>query len=322
VSEGTFDQLDMRCADFVILDLNPRQSHWSDEVAKRENAVLIHSTFKDNPFCPPEQRKKILSYQPVNRCLLVVDKVLTAGEARAYDIEANPKQYPAKAIAELSRCRQNEDNNSADAFNWDVYGLGTKGERPNRIFRFTEIPDEVYKAITTPVYYGVDWGAVDPWGILEAKYYDGALYFHERNYDCENEVRKNLTSTDKAQIDGNEEGIVTWMFKRLGIDPKRDVVCDNNRLTKVSALRNAGYAAYLALKHSGSIIDGIDLLNNLKVYYTRSSTNFAFEQENYSRKVDRSGEILEEPEDTNNHLMDPARYIALHLHRAGIIRKV
>ena len=75
-------------------------------------------------------------------------------------------------------------------------------------------------------------------------------------------------------------------------------------------------------KPKGSVRDGIDLLNNLKVFYTDSSVNLKYEQENYSRKVDRYGIVLEEPEDIDNHLMDPARYIALYLQAEGIIRKV
>jgi phage terminase large subunit len=78
----------------------------------------------------------------------------------------------------------------------------------------------------------------------------------------------------------------------------------------------------LAQKPKGSILDGIDLLDNLNVYYTKSSVNLAHEQENYSRKVDRYGIVLEEPEDKDNHLMDCVRYIATHLQSEGILIKV
>lgn len=322
IQDTTFNQLDMRCAGHVFIDLNPRKSHWSDDVAKRENAILIHSTFRDNPFCPPEQRAKILSYQPVNACELVKSGALQEMEARAYDLVGNPKGFTNRLLKELERCRINEDTNAAKPFEWDVYGLGIKADRPNRIFRFKEIPDDRYKALDVPRYYAVDWGAVDPWGILEFKYYDGALYFHELNYESENVIRERLTTTEREMINGSEEGIVTWMFKKLGVDPNREIICDNNRIEKIQALRSKGYAAYPAIKLPGSIIDGIDLLNNIPVYYTASSVNFAYEQENYSRKVDRYGVVEEEPEDTNNHLMDPARYGAFYLKRQGIIKGV
>jgi len=77
-----------------------------------------------------------------------------------------------------------------------------------------------------------------------------------------------------------------------------------------------------ANKVAGSIIDGVDLLNNLQVFYTSTSTNLKYEQENYSRQVDRTGVVLEEPEDVDNHLMDPTRYVAQYLQGLGIIRQM
>jgi PBSX family phage terminase large subunit len=322
-SRDTFDQIDQRTSDFIFIDWNPKKAHFIEDLKKDPRAIVIKSTFRDNPFCPIEQKRKILSYQPVAMCDLVVNKLLTEPEAKAYDLLANPKGFSEKQIKELRQCRENEDKKSANAFNWSVYGLGEKAEKPHRIFHWQEIPDEVYKAITSKIYTGVDWGVVDPWGIVEAKYYDGALYLHERNYLSETEIRSKLTLTELAQISGDDEGIVKHMFGKLGIDKKTEVVCDDNRPLKIAALRRAGWAhAYPANKVKGSILDGIDLLNNMPVYYTASSTNLKYEQENYSRQVDRYGIVLEEPEDIDNHLMDPSRYIALFLQARGIIKRV
>ena len=65
-----------------------------------------------------------------------------------------------------------------------------------------------------------------------------------------------------------------------------------------------------------------DLLNSLDVYYTNTSENLKYENENYSRKIDRHGIVLEEPEDIDNHLCDPARYIVQYLQQEEIIRKI
>ena len=102
----------------------------------------------------------------------------------------------------------------------------------------------------------------------------------------------------------------------------RPVICDNNRPVKIALLRRKGYEIHLAQKPKGSILDGIDLIENLNVYYTKSSTYLAYEQENYSRKTDKFGTILEEPEDKDNHLMDCIRYIVTHLQSEGILIKV
>ena len=323
ISKDTFDQLDMRCTGKVLIDLNPRQGHWSDELLKSEKAIKIHSTFKDNPFCPIEQKEKILSYQPVKLSSLVVNNVFTEEKAKSYNIEKNELDISISKLNELSRCINNENRKTSNEFNWQVYGLGEKAERPNRIFHWTEIPLDVFNAIKAPDLYTVDWGAVDPMGVLHMKYYDGGLYLHEMNYDSENKIREKLTATELLQIDNTEEGLIMWKFRKMGINPEKVIVCDSNRPLKILALRRAGFEySIAATKGAGSVIDGIDLLNSLNVYYTSTSANLKYEQENYSRKVDRYGIVLEEPEDTDNHLMDPARYGAEFWRKEGLIKNI
>jgi len=320
----TFNQLDMRCKDFVIIDLNPRQNHWSEDLGKADNCKTIYSTFRMNPFCPPEQRIKILSYQTISRCEIVVSGIIAKEDARTYDVIENKLFFTERQIKELSRCRENDRKNTADEFNWDVYGLGIKGERPNRIFRWTEIPDHEYHELIATRYIGIDWGTSDPWGILEIKYYDGGLYLHELNYDSENKWREKLTLTERAQIDGSDEGLVTWLFNKFNISTETVIVCDNNRPLKIKALRRAGYDySIAATKGDGSKRDGISLLLGMKVYFTASSHNLRYEQENYSRKVDNYGVVQEEPEDGNDHICgDPVRYVAEFLRSQGIIKTI
>ncbi len=132
-----------------------------------------------------------------------------------------------------------------------------------------------------------------------------------------------MTAADLAQIDGVDEGMVKWLFGKLGIDRKLTIICDSNRPEKIRGLRAAGFdRAGSAIKGPGSIKDGIDLLCSMKVYYTSCSKNVKHEQENYSRKVDKYGVVLEEPEDVDNHTIDPARYVAQWLKKEGIIRKM
>lgn len=326
ISRDVFNQIDQRTEDFIIIDYNPKQGHWVEDIIKDERTIVIDSTFKDNPFCPPEQRRKILSYQPVKMCSVVEEGILSEREANEYNCEDkcedNTINLNDKQLSELIRCLENERKNSASEFNWSVYGLGLKAEQPNRIFKWHEIADSEYFKLDVPIYYGVDWGSVDPWGIIEAKYYDGALYIHELNYTSENELRTKFNTTEWAQIESAEEGIVKWMFRKLGVPTDAYIVCDNNRPLKILALRDAGWEyAIAAIKPPGSVIDGIDSLNNIKVYYTSSSINLKYEQENYSRKVDRFGVVLEEPEDKDNHTIDPARYIFQFLADQEIIKK-
>ena len=320
ISRYTFDQIDQR-ADRVIIDWNPKKSHWVEEVSKLPNAIVIDSTFEDNPFCPPEQRNKILSYETLPKEYNYLKEL---GQEDANDTidKLSISDYDK---FHLKNAWKNEHYGTADAYMWSVYGKGLKAEKPNRIYRWTKIKDAEYFALDRPVYYLVDWGAVHPMGILEMKYYDGAVYFHEINYKSENEIKADLTPTERRQINRSvDEGFITWFFNKLGIPYDRPIVCDNNRPQKIRALREVGYDYAIACrKFPGSVLDGIDLLSNIQVYFTESSTNLDYEQENYSRKVDnRTGEVLEEPEDENNHLTDPASYGVRYLVDEGVITKI
>lgn len=319
ISKETFDQIDMRTSGYIVIDWNPKKGHWIDDLSKLKNAIVIHSTFKDNPFCPTEQRNKILSYQPIHLCEAVITDLLPLDVAKQYNCLINEISLNSKLLNELNRCQENQDKNTANEFNWSVYGLGKKAEKPNRIFNWKPISLSEYQAINVPIYIGVDWGKVDPWGIIEAKYLDGNLYLKELNYLSEDEWRLRMNSTEQMQTSA-DEGIITWMFNRLNISKSVPIVCDTNRPLKIHALRGLGYQAYPANKPKGSIIDGIDILQNLNVFYTSESKNIEHEQENYSRKVDRYGIILEEPIDADNHLIDPSRYIGLYLKILGVIK--
>jgi len=332
ISRTIFDQIDQRTDDFIFIDWNPKEAHWIDDLSKHPRAIVIHSTFRDNPFCPSEQRTKILSYQPVSMTRAVLEKIMQETEAMTYDTTANVKDLPPKALRELVRCQGNHAQRTADKFNWEVYGLGTKSERPNRIFRWEEIPLHDYQQLQAKEYAGIDWGAVDPWAVGKLKYYDGCVYVHELNYESENSIRDRLTLTEKQQLgmveraagdQGKDTGLVSWYFDRFAIPKNTIILCDPNRTTKIKALRRAGYEyAVAAPKPPGSIIDGIDLLCDLRVFFTSASPNIKYEQENYSRQVDRFGTVLEEPEDLFNHHMDWIRYVVLWLQAQGIIKKM
>lgn len=329
--ESVFKQLYMRVKDFMIWDWNPKQGHYIETKRLEPDTFVHRSNLTMNPFCPVESRRMILGYQPIKLCELVVSKELEEATARSYDCAVNPNSYPERQIKELFRCQENERKGSASEYDWLVYGLGEKAERPNRIFRWIKIPRAKYDAIEAVKYYGNDWGKVDPWGISEWKYYDGALYARELNYLSENQIREQMTISELTAINEEDKavnvdeigsvGIVSWMYNRLKIPKNAVVVCDSNRPGKIAWLRRCGWShAVPASKVPGSIIDGIELLSDLTVYYTDDSPNIEHEQENYSYKVDRYGVTLEEPEDVDNHHMDPARYVAQYLRAAGVIK--
>jgi len=168
----TFDQLDMRCSIAVFMDYNPVGKLWSDDLTKQDNAILIHSTFKDNPFCPNEQKKKILSYEPTE-----------------YNIQQN----------------------TASDYMWCVYGLGLKAEKPNRIFKnWNIITDKEFDMLPYSSFYGMDFGLSSPSTLIEMKFDgDQTFFFKELLYKPMNEMQGTLSDElFNLGIDLNKELIV------------------------------------------------------------------------------------------------------------------
>lgn len=266
ISKDTFDQIDQR-SDLIFIDWNPKKSHWIEQISKQDNAIVIHSTYKDNPFCPEQQRIKIESYEPTE-----------------YNISQG----------------------TANNFKWQIYGLGLKAEAEGRIYKWNSINLQDYYAIQKEVYYGCDWGAVDPFAVVEGKYHDGNLYVRELNYASENEIRAKLSETEKRQIEGHEdnEGLIPYIFTKIGVSKRKTITCDSNRPNKILALRRAGWEYAVAIGGKSKLLDRIDTLRGINIYYTNDSTNIEYEQENYCYSKDKFGVQQEEPIDQDNHCFE------------------
>ena len=283
----TFRELTSR-AKRVIIDFNPNKKFWfHTEVMDRPDCDYINLTFLDNEFLSEEERTEILRYK-----------------TKGYDANGQViNQYWANM--------------------WQVYGLGKIGQVEGRIYNWKSIDYIDYLNIEKQTYYGCDWGLVDPWGIVEVKYHDGNLYVHELNYKSENELRRNLTTTESHQINANQdEGLVSWMFTKLNIPKDKIIVCDSNRPTKIIALRRSGWEYAVSVGGKSRLLDRIGTMQGLNIYYTSTSKNIEFEQENYSYQKDRFGVTLENPEDGNDHLINAIEYIAQKLFEMNIIKNI
>lgn len=272
----------------IIIDYNPNEKFWAhDEVHPREDCEHIVLTYKDNEFLSEEEVAEILNYKK-----------------KGYDGDKIINEYWANK--------------------WRIYGLGQIGGVEGRIFNWKKIDYADYLKIPATEYIGVDWGTVDPFGVVAVRYSDGNLYCTELNYKSENQWRQGMNEAQLTQIGAaGGDGFVTWLFTRLNIPKSAYVICDTNRPGKVVALRKGGWEyAVTAPKKSGSILDGIDLLQNLNVFYTSESPSIEHEQYHYKWDEDRQGNRLNKPVDHDNHLIDAIRYVALWLAQEGVIRTV
>lgn len=281
-------------ADIVIIDFNPDAKFYGHDLINDFNYVRL--TYNDNEFISENEKRNILAYKSKGFLNPYLDD---------YDRSDNIKsEYWANK--------------------WRVYGLGKIGGVEGRIFNWKSINYHDYLKIDAPIIYGVDWGKQDPFAIIEAKYYDGQLFCNELNYKSENEWDKRLTSSQLSQIRGRDgDGFVTWMFERLNIPQNAYIICDSNRPEKIKSLRKAGWTYAVAVDGSSKkILDGIDLLHNLDVYYTDNSENIEYEQRVYAWDTDKNDNPLEKPADKDNHTIDAIKYLARWWQKKGVIKKV
>ena len=58
-----------------------------------------------------------------------------------------------------------------------------------------------------------------------------------------------------------------------------------------------------------SILHGIDLMKRHKLFITKDSENILNEFQSYKWKMDKDGNLLDAPEDKDNHSIDAIRYV-------------
>ncbi|WP_336716285.1 phage terminase large subunit [Chryseobacterium mucoviscidosis] len=166
ISEDEFDQIDQR-SNQVIIDVNPLGISWAEKLKKNPRTKVIHSTFKDNPFCPPDQKAKILGYEP--------------WESGSYEIVDGVIMYNGNPVTETNQPPVNQFNyerQTINVYKWIVYGLGLKAENPRKIHHnFKPISLADYKNISGREFQGIDYGSVNPSAFVKIKY-DGDRTFY------------------------------------------------------------------------------------------------------------------------------------------------
>ena len=84
------------------------------------------------------------------------------------------------------------------------------------------------------------------------------------------------------------------------------IVADGARPEIIAEIKQAGYRIIAADKSPGSVLRGIDRVSQRQIVYM--GENLKREYMSYAWRQKRSGEIQDEPQDGNDHLMDALRY--------------
>lgn len=198
------------------------------------------------------------------------------------DNEALPKQLVENIESHKPKAGEEPSNY------WTVYGLGQIGSLEGNIYSGWEQLDKIDGKL---VRYGLDFGFSNDETAMVGIY----------------------------DLGENKLGVVELLYKKgmLGsqyaetlmsqnIDPNVLIVADSARPEIIAEIKNAGFRIVGADKNPGSVKRGIDRVSQRQILYY--GQNLKREYLSYAWRKKRSGEILDEPEDGNDHLMDALRY--------------
>jgi phage terminase large subunit len=182
-----------------------------------------------------------------------------------------------------------ESLKSKDENLYRIYALGERGIPTTLVFnKYTTTQEIPYEAKLLG--RGMDMGFNNPTTLIEVYQLGEDLYFNELLY-----VR-NLTMVD-----------IIHKMEEIGIEKTDAIWCDSASPQNIEELRRAKFNAKPVNKKS--ILHGIDLVRRHHIYITEKSKNILYEFQSYKWKQDKNGDLLDAPEDDNNHTIDAIRYI-------------
>lgn len=193
---------------------------------------------------------------------------------------------------------------------WRVYGLGEIGSLEGNVYEgwCSYLPEDMNKNAKL-VRYGVDFGfSNDPTAVI-AVYEDDNGEIWLKQELCETKLlTPQLIEKLKAIIERDGDALF---------------VCDNARPEIIAELQANGIRAIGCDKTPGEKMNGkrynIELVQRRVVHYLECDKELEREYLTYAWRKKKTGEILDEPEDGNDHCMDAIAYAIRDLERKVIV---
>lgn len=188
-----------------------------------------------------------------------------------------------------------ESLQQTDRERWKVYARGITGKVSGLVLSNWELCDTIPKDARL-IALGLDFGFTnDQTGCIEVYRYNGELWINELIYET------GLTNPD-----------ISKKLSSLDIRKSTEIIADSAEPKSIEELRRLGWFITGVKKGADSIKNSIDILKRYKLNITRNSTNLREELSRYKWVTDHSGKAINKPVDSNNHLIDPLRYVALN----------
>ena len=177
---------------------------------------------------------------------------------------------------------------------WNVYGLGQVGKLEGVIFENWSIIDKIPTEAKL-IGYGMDFGYTnDPTTLMACYKYNDELIWDELIHE------RGMTNIDIAK-----------RMQRLDIKSNAYIYADSSEPKSIAEINSFGFKIRGAEKGKDSIMFGISVLQDYKMYLTARSQNSIKELRKYCYDKSKTGANLNRPIDDYNHSADAMRYLAM-----------
>jgi phage terminase large subunit len=153
--------------------------------------------------------------------------------------------------------------------------------------------------------YGLDFGYTnDPTAVVAVYKWNNAIILDEIIY------KKGMLNSQIA--------------KEMLEKPSCLIVADSAEPKSIDELQIYGLKVLASEKGQGSVLQGIQAVQNRKIYYTERSKNIEIEYENYAWKEDKEGTIINTPKPGYDHICDAIRYAIVDIFpidRNNVVKK-
>ena len=195
---------------------------------------------------------------------------------------------PADYVASLERMKE------SNFTYWNIYANGEFCSLDKLIYTNWRQSDEPIPA-NLPLMVGLDFGYVNDASALVLARIDEAnkkIYVFDEHYE------KGLLNDQLANI---------IIYKGIS---KEVIIADSAEQKSIAEIKRLGVPRIKpAVKGQGSILQGIQKIQQYELIVSSSCPNLIVELQNYSWKKDKSsGEYINEPQDCFNHCLDALRY--------------